>query len=134
MIDTHYGKGLAGLLVGGLLALGGLVALFVCLMHVGAENPVTGFGSGVLALGLVGGGSDVIFRTFNGTTAVDAFRATLGLVFSLVLLVAVAIGAVQGALPVAAAGAVIALSALAAWHCARAAGFVGSSAHDAPAA
>ncbi len=128
MIDTHYGKGLAGLLVGGLLALTGLVALFVCIMNVAGENPVSGLASGTLAMVLVGSGSDVIFRAFNGTTAVSAFRATVGLVFSVVLLVAVTLGALEGALPVALAAGVVVLSAAAAWRCAKVAGLVGSPA------
>jgi len=122
MIDTHYGKGLAGLLVGGLLALAGLVALFVCIGHVAADNPVSGLASGTVSMLLVGSGADVIFRAFNGTAAVSAFRATVGLVFSVVVLVAATIGAVEGALSMALAAGLIAVAAVGVWRCAKVAG------------
>ena len=133
-----------GLLIGGTLALAGLVALFVAMMNLSVGNLGTGVTAGAFTVALGGYGADRIFRAVNGSAAVDAFRAAVGLVFSLALFAAivwngfmVAAGRIEapGPLALVLGLSVLPVSAAAAYRCGKSIGLVGSSArHNAPAA
>ena len=83
MIDTHYGKGLAGLFGGAALALSGLLALFVCMLNVSAGHFGPGVVAGLLTVLLGSAGADFIFRAMQGSAAVRVFRTTVSVVLSI---------------------------------------------------
>lgn len=106
-----------GMMLGSMLALAGLVALFVAIMNLSAGNELIGLSAGLVALALGGYGADMIFRAVHGSAGLSAFRATVGLVFSAVIFVAVAWAAISAELPMLSGGLLLCLSGAGAWKC-----------------
>lgn len=117
MMTNSAGRAI-GMMLGSVLAMAGLVALFVALMSLAAGNQAAGLPAGVLALALGGYGADIIFRAVNGDSEVAAFRATVGLVFSAVVFVAVAWAAVSAEVPMLSGALLLGMSSFGAWKCA----------------
>lgn len=93
MLLTHFGKGLAGLFGGAALALGSLLALFVCMLNVAAGQFAVAAMAGVMTVVLGSAGADFIFRAMQGDAAVRVFRTTVSVGLSVGVLLAAALAA-----------------------------------------